>query len=119
MLRIADDTGEAALHGPFDIKLAPYRESVIEAPSAALASLLERHSVPASEVFAAGRQFRCVETIVVPGHEVIAIGRATIEIDPSGRSLSHRDPPVMCHLKGREARVVIADADERARRVPT
>ena len=56
--------------------------------------------------------FRYVETILLPEDEIIAVGRATVEIDPAGRSQSNREPPFRCHLKGREEAVVIADAEE-------
>jgi hypothetical protein len=68
--------------------------------------------VPASEVFVPGRRFRYVETILPEGEEIIAVGRATIEIDPAGRAPSHRDPPVMCHLRGEDDVVIIANPDE-------
>ena len=56
-------------------------------------------------------RFRYVETILVPGDEISATGRATLEIDAAGRSPSPRQPPLLCHFKGREDTLVIADAD--------
>jgi hypothetical protein len=56
-------------------------------------------------------EFRYTETILFPGDEIVAIGRATIEIDPAGQSPSRRDPPVRCHLKGREEAVIIAEIE--------
>ena len=54
------------------------------------------------------RHFQYVETVLLPGDEIIAVGRAIIDIDPAGRSPSRRDPPVRCHLKGADGPVVIA-----------
>jgi hypothetical protein len=48
----------------------------------------------------------------MPGDEIIAVGRATIEVDPAGRAPARREPPVMCHLRGGDDGVVIADAEE-------
>jgi hypothetical protein len=107
---VVDDTGEATVHAPFTIKLAPYRDAFVAGASAALASLLARKGVPAIELFGTTRQLRYVETIVMPGDEVMAVGRASIEIDPAGRAPSNRDPPVMCQLKGTTDEPVIIAA---------
>ena len=109
---LADDTGEAVLHAPFEIKLDPYRETFVEALSPALASILTREGVSARDLFERERHFSYVEHVVMPGDEIMAVGRATIEIDPGGRSPSPRDAPVMCHLKGAAEAVIIAGVDE-------
>jgi hypothetical protein len=109
---LADDTGEAVLHAPFEIKLNPHRETFVEALSPELASLLTREGVSARDLFGRERHFSYVEHVVMPGDEIMAIGRATIEIDPGGRSPSPRDAPVMCHLKGAAEPVIIAGVDE-------
>lgn len=109
---LADDTGQVVLHAPFDTKLSPYRETSVESASPGLASLLGREGYPASELFVTGRRFRYVETILEPGDEIVAIGRATVEVDPAGRAPSHREPPVLCHLRGQQDEpVVLADAE--------
>ncbi len=113
-LLLSDDTGEAVLHPPFDIQLEPYRETFVNAAPLALASLLVRKGVWSSDVFGTKRPFRYVETILMPGDEIIAVGHATIEIDPAGRSPSPRDPPMMCHLNGLHEPVVLAEAEELA-----
>jgi len=107
-LVLADDTGEAVIHPPFDIRLKPHRERLVAAASPALASLLDRNGIRPSDVFGMLRSFRCAETIVMPGDDLIAVGRATIEIDQGGRAPSPRAMPVMCHLKGGDKPVVLA-----------
>lgn len=106
-LVIADDTAQAVLHAPFDIKLAPHRETSLQIVTPALASLLAERGVPADEVFVTDRQFRYVEIVLAPGQEVAAFGRATVEIDSAGRAPSFRHPPTLCHLRGGEERVVL------------
>ncbi|HMF41314.1 MAG TPA: hypothetical protein VKQ32_11480 [Polyangia bacterium] len=107
---LVDDTGEAVVHAPLEIRLNPYRETSVEAASPALASLLTKGGVSASDVYGRKRNFRYVETILMPGDEIVAVGRATIEIDQAGRAASHREPPVLCHLRGANGLVVIAEA---------
>lgn len=109
---LADDTGEAVIHPPLEIDLAPFRESQVLAASPALASRLGTVGVTASDLFGKRRAFRYVETILMPGDELIAIGRGTIEVDQAGRAPSHREPPVMCHLRGADGPVVIVNAQK-------
>ena len=111
---LADGTGEAVVHTPFEIRLRPHRENFVDSASPALASVLGKEGVPAHEVFVPGRRFRYVETILPEGEEIIAVGHATIEIDAAGRAPSHRDPPVMCHLRAEEDLVIITNPDEAA-----
>jgi hypothetical protein len=106
---LADDTGEAVLHTPFEIRLRAYAESSVDSASPALASLLEKEGMPASEVFVPERHFRYAETILSEGEEIVAVGRARIEIDPAGRAPSHRDPPVMVHMRADDAVVILAN----------
>jgi hypothetical protein len=108
---LKDGTGEAVLHGPFEIRLAPYDTRADNLPPT-LFELLEREGVAVMNPFGMRNDFRYVETILLPEDEIIAVGRATVEIDPAGRSKSNREPPFRCHLKGREEAVVIADAEE-------
>jgi hypothetical protein len=108
---LKDGTGEAVLHGPFEIRLAPYDHRADNLPPT-LFELLEREGVAVMNPFGMQNHFRYVETVLLPEDEIIAVGRATVEIDPAGRSPSHREPPFRCHLKGREEAVVIADAEE-------
>ena len=108
---LADGTGQALLHGPFAIELKPVNHNQggrNDLPPAVL-DLLEERGVRAP-VRGDPRTFTYVETVLMPGDAIIAGGYATIEVDPGGRS-SHRDPPVICHLKGTDdARVVITRA---------
>jgi len=46
-----------------------------------------------------------------PGDTIMAIGRATVEVDPAGRAPTHREPPMICRLEGADEPVLIADAD--------
>ena len=107
---IADATGQAMLHGPFDVKLDPYDKRAEDLPPAFF-EVLEREGVPVRSLLGIQHEFRYIETILFPGDEIVAIGRATIEIDPAGQSPSRRDPPVLCHLKGREEAVIIAEIE--------
>jgi hypothetical protein len=108
---LADETGEAVLHGPFEIELDPYDAG--SDPPPALLALLEKEGLPVSGVYV-DRQFRYIEIVLLPGDEITAFGRATVEIDAAGHAASHRHPPIMCHLKGRDEAVIIADADDLA-----
>ena len=58
-------------------------------------------------------QLAYVEIVLQPGDEIMVVGRATVEyFHPAGRAPSHREPPVICHLKGADEPVVIADAED-------
>ena len=104
---LSDATGEAILHAPFEIRLRPDKMRFEDHP-AGLFDLLKRKGIAVRDGFGRERHFQYVETVLLPGDEIIAVGRATIEIDPAGRSPSRRDPPVRCHLKGADGPVVIA-----------
>ena len=108
---LVDDTGAAMLHAPFEMKLDPYDAAAENLPPV-LFEVLEREGVASRSVFGGRYDFRYIETILLPGEEITAVGRATIEIDPAGSAPSHREPPVMCHMKGLEEAVIIADAEE-------
>ena len=109
---LADGTGQALLHAPFDIKLEPTNRNLSggnDLPPA-LIEMLEQHGVPVPAVHGDPRTFECVETVLMPGDQIIASGYATFDVDPGGRS-SHRDPPVICHLNGSaDEPVVITEA---------
>jgi len=108
---LADATGTAMLHAPFEMKLDPYDARGLDLPPAFF-EVLEREGVAVRSPFGTVHEFRYVETILLPGEQITAVGRATIEIDPAGRSPSRREPPVMCHMKGLEEAVIIADAED-------
>ena len=91
-----DETGAAMLHAPFEMKLDPYDAAAENLPPA-LFEVLEREGVATRSMFGGQHDFRYIETILLPGEEITAVGRATIQIDPAGSSPSHREPPVMCH----------------------
>jgi hypothetical protein len=106
---LADASGQALLHPPFKIEWEPDTLSGGSDLPPALVDLLEQRGIMAP-VHGDPRTFTYVETVVMPGDEIIAGGYATFEVDPGGRS-SHRDPPVICHLKGTDDdKVVIAKA---------
>ena len=108
---LADATGTAMLHAPFEMKLDPYDARGQDLPQSFF-EVLEREGVAVRSPFGTAHTFRYVETIVLPGDEITAVGRATIEIDPAGRSPSRREPPIRCHMKGLEEAVIIADAED-------
>ena len=112
---VRDDTGEAVLHAPFEIRLDPYDARTENLPHE-LSALLKNEGVPLRGSFGIACRFRYVETILMAGDEITATGRATLEIDPAGRSPSPREPPLLCHFKGRDEAVVIAEADTAASR---
>jgi hypothetical protein len=113
---LADGTGEAVLHAPFEVRLDPYDVRAEDLPPAFF-EFLEREGVAIRSPLGM-HAFRYVETVLLPGDEIIAVGRATVEIDPAGRAPSFRDPPTRCHLKGRDEAVVIAEAEEIALKAP-
>ena len=108
---VVDETGEAVLHGPFELKLASLEASGGDLPWA-VREALARADVPREGFFGFDNHFRWIETVVMPGDEIIAVGRASLEIDPAGRSPSRRDPPVLCHLRGRDDAVIIANLEQ-------
>ncbi|HXU03743.1 MAG TPA: hypothetical protein VN903_22410 [Polyangia bacterium] len=105
---VADETGEAVLHGPFELILAPFQDGGNDLPTAVREALV-RANVSREGFFGWDKHFRWFETILVPGDEIVAIGHATMEIDPARRSPSHRDPPVSCHLRASEKPLILAD----------
>ena len=107
---VADATGEAVLHAPFTLELSPYDARSENVPQAVV-DLVKQTSANLT-MFGVLNQLFYVETVLEPGDEIIAVGRATVEIDPVGRAPSHREPPVVCHLKGADEPVVIADAED-------
>jgi hypothetical protein len=107
---VADGTGEAILHAPFRLELDPYDARSENVPQAVVD--LVKQTGANHRMFGVLNQLFYVETVLEPGDEIVAIGRATVEIDPAGRAPSHREPPVLCHLKGTDEPVVIADAEE-------
>jgi hypothetical protein len=109
---IADGTGEAVLHAPFRLELDPYDARSENVPQTVVD--LVKQTGANITMFGVLDQLFCVEIVLRPGDEIIAVGRATVEIDPAGRAPSHREPPVTCHLDGTVEPVVIADADPAA-----
>src|SRR4029079_12872132 len=95
---IADDTGQAVLHPPFTLDLLPYETGWQNLPPA-LYAILEREGISVKDAFGLTNNFYYAETVLMPGDEIMAVGRATIEVDPAGRAPAPREPPVMCHVK--------------------
>jgi hypothetical protein len=102
---VADDTGTAAVEGPFSILLDPDDGAWANLP-ASVYTLLEEANVPLD------KEFRFQETLLEPGDRVSVVGRPSLEIDPAGRG-SFRAPPRLYVLRGSEAEP-IAVIDERS-----
>jgi hypothetical protein len=91
---LTDDTGTAAVEGPFSILLDPDDGAWASLPPSVYA-LLEEAKVPLEKEFV----FR--ETLLAPGDRVAVLGRPSLEIDPAGRG-SFREPPRLYVLRGSE-----------------
>jgi hypothetical protein len=107
---ITDDSGTAVLHAPFQLELSPYdaRSEIVPQVVFDIAKLSGANIT----MFGSPDDLRYVETVLRPGDEIIAVGRATLEVDPAGDRPTPRDQPIVCHLNGTELVVAIADADE-------
>jgi len=108
---IADETGEAVLHAPFELRLPSTGGQGTDLPRAVVEALANA-DVARDDFFGMPKAFRYVETVLLPGDEIIAVGFASFEIDPAVRSASHREPPVRCHLKGSEEAVILANVEQ-------
>lgn len=106
---VSDGTGEAVLHAPFRLELDPYDARSENVPQVVV-DLVKQAGANITMFGVLGQVFY-VETVLQPGDEITAIGRATVEIDPAGRAPSHREPPVLCRLEGTDEPVVIADVE--------
>jgi hypothetical protein len=109
--RLSDGSGEAVLHGPFTIELEPHVGGSGPAPPNLRRFLAER-DIAVEDFFGLDNHFEYAEAILFADDEIIAVGRAALEVDPGGRSPSYRDPPFVCHLKAFDGPVAIANADE-------
>ena len=107
---LSDGTGEVILDAPFRVELDPYDARTANVPDAVFE--LARQTGANLTMFGSPDQLAYVEIVVQPGDELIAVGRATVEIDPAGRASSHREPPVVRRLKGDDEPVVLADAEK-------
>jgi len=107
---IADGTGEAVLHAPFRLELDPYDAGSENVPQVVLD--LAKQTGASLTMFGVLGQVAYVETVLQPGDTIMAVGRATVEVDPASRAATHREPPVICRLEGTHEPVVVADADE-------
>jgi hypothetical protein len=108
---LRDETGEAVLQAPFKVDIEPHQAGSQPLPPA-LSRILAREDVPETDLLGFDNSFVYAEAILQPGDEIIAVGRATLEVDPGGRAPSYRDPPCVCHLKGVDEPVAIASADD-------
>jgi hypothetical protein len=106
---IADGTGEAVLHAPFRVELDPYDARSENVPQVVFD--LAKQAGASITMFGMLDQVAYVEIVLKPGDTIMAIGRATVEVDPAGRAPTHREPPMICRLEGAHEPVVIADAD--------
>ena len=101
---LTDDTGTAAVEGPFAILLDPDDGAWTNLPPSVYA-LLEEAEVPLE------REFLFRETLLAPGDRVAVVGRPSLEIDPVGRG-SFRAPPRLYVLRGSEEDPVAVVDDE-------
>jgi hypothetical protein len=101
---VEDDTGKAAVQGPFSILLDPDDGAWANLPASVYA-LLEEANVPLD------KEFRFQETLLEPGDRVSVVGRPSLEIDAAGRG-SFREPPRLFVLRGSEADPVVVIDDE-------
>jgi hypothetical protein len=108
---LSDETGEAVLQAPFTVEIEPQLAGSQPLPPE-LSRILAREGIPETDFLGLDNYFVYAEAVLLPGDEIIAVGRATMEVDPGGRSPSYRDPPFVCHLKGLDEPVAIANADE-------
>jgi len=107
---IADETGQAVLHAPFELRLPSTGAEGRDLPRAVVEALANA-DVARDDFFGMPNTFRYAETVLMAGAEIIAVGRASFEIDPAVRSPSRREPPLTCHLKGADEPVIIAAPD--------
>ncbi|HXJ23055.1 MAG TPA: hypothetical protein VMT03_22745 [Polyangia bacterium] len=107
---LTDGSAEAILCAPFRLELAPYDARSENVPQKVFD--LVRTAGANVTMFGMPDELRYVEVILEPDDEIVAVGLATVEISPEGRSSSLREPPVLCYLRGDKEPVVIADADD-------
>lgn len=79
---LTDGTGEAILHAPFQLQLDPYDARSENVPQAVFD--LAKQAGANITMFGLPDQLRFVETVLQPGDRIIAVGRASVEIDPPG-----------------------------------
>jgi hypothetical protein len=109
---IADETGSAAVEGPFLIGLDPDDGGWANLPPT-LFALLEQARVSLAGRWGGDREFRFSEAVLKPRDRISVLGRAWHEVDPAGESAGFRKPPMLLHLKGSgDEPVVIADAED-------
>jgi len=75
-----------------------------------LVELLEQ-SGRSFTMFGTADPLHYVEVLLQPGDELIAVGRASLEVDEAGRAASPRGLPLRCHLRGGAETVVISDTE--------
>jgi hypothetical protein len=108
---VTDETGTAAVEGPFAILLDPDDGGWADLPPPVYA-LLEEAKVPVTGRFGRVEEFRFEETLLQVGDRVGVVGRPSLEIDPAGRA-SLREPPQLFVLRGSEQEPVgIVDDEE-------
>ena len=109
---IADETGSAAVEGPFLIGLDPDDGGWANLPPT-LFALLEQARVSLAGRWGGDKEFRFSEAVLKPRDRISVLGRAWHEVDPAGESAGFRKPPMLLHLKGSgDDPVVIADAED-------
>ncbi|HEY4393660.1 MAG TPA: hypothetical protein VGP64_06340 [Polyangia bacterium] len=107
---VADETGTAAVEGPFSILLDPDDGGWADLPPSVYA-LLEEAKVPVTGRFGHVEEFRFTETLLEVGDRVGVLGRPSLEVDPAGRS-AFREPPRLFVLRGSEQEAVAVVDDD-------
>lgn len=108
---VADDTGTAAVEGPFSILLDPDSGGWADLPPSVYA-LLEEARVPVTGRFGRSEEFQFHETLLQVGDRVVVVGRPSLRVDPAGQG-SSREPPRLFVLEGSEEhRVAVVDDEE-------
>jgi hypothetical protein len=107
---IADDTGKAAVEGPFSIRLDSDSGGWANLPPSVFA-LLEEAKVPVVGRFGGVEEFQFHETLLQVGDRVSVVGRPSFRVDPAGHG-SFRDLPQLCVFQGSDEDPVAVIDDE-------
>jgi len=110
---IADATGRAIVEGPFLLGIDPKVPGWAKLPPVVNAWLQEAR-VSLTSTLGHKRRFQYREVVLAPGDRVSVLGRASIEIDPAGRSMGHRNLPMVCKIRGdQKDPVIVGEADDK------
>ena len=109
---LTDETDTVVVDGPFLLSLDVDDGAWTNPPPSLIALLEEEMGKKAWRFISEDSGVRFQEALLKPGDRVTVVGRATMEIDPAARG-SHRDPPMINHIRGSEKEpVVVSDVAE-------